>query len=329
VAVVVAAVATGVTALAHDPASGAEDRVLGYFEALSEGDGPAAGMHLQGVEGSESAIWEPDGLAEGYRAPENVEVVSSTEGAPPGVDVEDDREYATVTVAYTVDDRPASEMFVLSRKGNGDWNIIAASLGLIKFPHESVRGQNFAMTSDSPMTVHAGGASQLSGMSVPPGVFEVSLKDDLLYEDFTMEVPVAPGVLGMQGDLESLFPPELTVNDSAKQTVGEQVKTVIDACAETGSLPGDDSYGSSSHDCPWKSDDPFTSLFFLDGTWTVDAYPEIDVAMDEEEDQLEVVTVTPGSATYEDGITVVELAPTGPVYRYEGQIVWASEDPNR
>ena len=323
VAVAVAAVATGVTFLARDPVHGAEERVLGYFNALSEGDGPAAGMHMQGVDGTESPIWEPDGLAEGYRAPENVEVVSTVEGAPPGVTEEDDREYATVTVSYTVDGRPASEMFVLSRKGDGNWNIIAARLGLIEFPQEFASGQNFAQVSESPMTVHVGGASQVSGMRVPPGVFEVSLKDDLLYADFTIEVPVVPGTDGMQGDLEQVFPPELTVNDSAKEAVNEQVKTVIDTCASTGNVPGD-SYGSG-HDCPWKSDDPFTSLFFLDGAWTVDSYPEVDIVM--VEDQLEVVTVTPGGATYEDG-TTVELAPEGPVYRYEGQIIWESQDPN-
>jgi hypothetical protein len=326
VAVVVAAVATGVAFLARDPASGADEPVLAYFAALAEGDGPEAGMYLQGVEGTESAIWEPEALAEGYRAPENVELVSTVEGAPPGVIEEDDHEYATVTVVYTVDGHPASELFVLSRRGDGDWNIIAARLGRIEFPQEIVTAPNFGMVSDSHMTVHAAGASQLSGMSVPPGVFAVSLKDDLLYEDFTVEVPVAPGMAGMQGELESVFPPELAVSDSAVELVDEQVKVAIDTCAETGALPGD-SYGSGN-DCPWKSDDPFTSLFFLDGAWTVDAYPEIDVVMDEE-GQLEVVTVTPGTATYEDGVTVVDLAPTGPVYRYEGQIVWMSQDPNR
>ncbi|HEX2144992.1 MAG TPA: hypothetical protein VHG10_10840 [Glycomyces sp.] len=325
-AVAVAAAATGVTFLARDSATGAQERVLGYFTALSEGDGPAARGFLQGVEGTDSAIWEPDGLAEGYRAPEDVDLVSTAEGAPPGVTEQDDREYATVTVSYTVDDRPASEMFVLSRKSGGDWNIIAARLGQIEFDQEIVMGANFTQISASPMTVHVGGASALSGMAVPPGVFEVSLKDDLLYEDFTIEVPVAPGAVGMRGGLEPVFPPEMTVNDSAKEELDEQVKAVIDTCAETGNLPGD-TYGSG-RDCPWKSDEPFTSLFFLDGAWTVDSYPEIDVVMDEE-DRLELVTVTPGAATYEDGTTVVDLAPTGPVYRYEGQIVWESQDPSR
>lgn len=326
VAVVVAAVAAGVVFLSRDSASGAEAPVLGYFRALAEGDGPEAGMYLQGVEGSESAIWEPEALAEGYRAPEDVELVSTEDGAPPGVVEEDGREYATVTAAYTVDGRPAAELFVLSRKGGGDWSIIAARLGRIEFPQEVVTAPNFGMVSESPMTVHAAGASQLSGMYVPPGVFTVSLENDLLYEDFTMEVPVAPGIAGMHGDLEPVFPPDLTVSDSAVEAVDELVKTAIDTCAETGNLPGE-SYGSGN-DCPWKSDEPFTSLFFLDGAWTVDSYPEIDVVVNED-GELEVETVTPGSATYEDGTTVVDLAPTGPVYRFEGQIVWASEDPNR
>ncbi|THV39674.1 hypothetical protein [Glycomyces buryatensis] len=324
-AIVIAGVSVGVTFLARDPLAGAEERVLGYFGALSEEDGPAAGMFLRGIDGADSPVFEPDALSEGYRAPEDVRVTSSVEGTPPGVTEQDDRDYATVTVAYTVDGRPSSEMFVLSRKGDGNWNIVAARLGSIGFSDELV-ANDYGWEMESVMTVHVAGASGTGRVKVPPGVYEVSLKDDHLYEDFTIEVPVTAGTTGMQGDIENPFPPELTVSEAATEELSEQVNAAIDSCATTGNLPGD-SYGSGS-DCPWKSDDHFTDLFFLTEPWTVDSYPEIEVVQDEE-GQLRVETVTPGKATYSDDTTTVELAPTGPVYRLEsGSLTWESEDPN-
>lgn len=305
----------------------AEDRVLSYYKELSDKDGKAAKKLLKNVDGgvydyeygyanelADSPFWKSGALSSGYTAPAGVEVVRSISGTPPGVDKKTKRQYALVTVAYTVDGRPATETFSLERDRKGEWSILTARLGVLNFGESAFqyRIAGFEPEEDE----------YYGSLILPPGTYKISLEDNEIFEDEKTDLVIAPGLEGSLGADSSLKSLDLKVRDGIAEEVEAQVKEVVDICA-TGDI-----HASMDYDCDWETEDGESIPPLSVEEWDVKAYPEIEIVVDEF-GNAEVQTVKPGKAEGEDmfdgeKFTAV-IEPSGAVYVEDGEVSWGED----
>ncbi|WP_027644381.1 zinc ribbon domain-containing protein [Salinispora oceanensis] len=238
-----------------------------YFSALSERDFAAARSLLE-----EPSREDPNDPGElpliplnaSYQPPSAAEVTSIQElneielaGAPAGADRAD---WRSASVSYRVGDRTYREMLYLHRQERKELGVLHG-------------WQIYGGVNELTVPVwHDDARVLINGQAVPardryararvfPGVHEVRLADDLLFE----AEPVAMEV-GLLEPREARLRP--TVSESARSEVESQVKAYLDECAA--------STDPSPEGCPfsWVVFGPSQTV-----QWTIETYPELEFEM--------------------------------------------------
>ena len=307
---VVAAAATGIVVWTPIAEASITAPVEAYYKALSEHDGPAAAVAAAHVDDAESVFFETDGLTVGYVGPTDLSYSVDYESEADAADAFDEEingEVAAVQVDYKLGGTTKRDLAFVTDGPDG-WVLTGVSLGLV------------AAFDDGYASLQIGGAEvdPAGDIVAPPGIYEVKATGHVLYTDYESRVEVDGYVV--QSDITEI---PYQVRDSILGEVEPLVTAQIDECVAAGP-PMDLSR------CPWAFTSSYDEKRANDTTWTVEAYPVIEVAIGH--GGVVVRTVTPGevSGTFKvqgiDKTVSATLEPAGSVAVSDaGQVVWTHE----
>lgn len=289
-AVVVALVVVGVTALyvVQGRYYSPEEPVTAYLDALEAGDGPAV-AELLGVEGR-NPLLEPGALDEGYAPPERMEISGVEHGVSTELDDDadyhqrPDMDYARVTISYQLDGEEYEHEISVHRDDSGmfrQWHLVPELLS-------SEVGASISHTSNEAHQIANIETDFENDLIALPGVYDVSISGDSLYEDATGKATVPINDSGTASIDRELRP-------GIVEEVQNQVNEKVDECISQTGMP--------DNSCGFRDSSGRLSLIPSSAEWSLNSYPEIDIEEHTESDPdigpIITVTTTPGEASTE------------------------------